>query len=109
MLPDFDQGCNRYAVVQVGKRPSSGMDNKRILVTKARYRKGNTLAEVGSLREGSSGSQLSQNIQSSCAVNRHIRPTVRRSQLEYFVAVASAKHTNRVPRLLIFVVTLERG
>ena len=42
-------------------------------------------------------------------VYRHFRSTVRCRQSEHFIAVESAKHTNRIPRLLVFVVALERS
>ena len=76
---------------------------------KVRDRNGDALAEVGSLREGFSHSQLGEHIQRSCAVDRHFRLTVRRCKSEYFIAVASAKHTNRIPGLLVLVAAFERG
>jgi hypothetical protein len=57
---------------------------------------------------GFSRSHLSEHIQSPCTVNRDFRSTVGSRQLEDVIAVALPKLTNRVPRLLIVVITLER-
>jgi hypothetical protein len=107
MTFDSDQGRNGGAVVQVGKRPGSGMDNRWVLITKVRDGEGNTLAKVGPLCHGLSRSQLGENVQHPCPVLRRCGATIGRRQLEYFIRVALSKRANRIPGLFVVFVALE--
>ena len=83
------------------------MDNNWVLITKVPNSEGNTLAEVGSFRQGPARSQLGQDIEGSCPMFRCCGATVCRRQRKDFIAGPFSKRSDSFPWRLIILVALE--